>query len=120
MSPSSFIMERLQAWRATHARSAPRVLDLAMGRGRHALPLARAGWRVFGVDQNLEALLDATANARREQITLSVWCADLTSYPLPRNSFDVVLVARYLQRDLFPAIGAALVRGGVVVYETFT
>jgi hypothetical protein len=32
----------------------------------------------------------------------------------------VVVVARYLQRDLFPALGAALTPGGIVLYETFT
>jgi hypothetical protein len=40
--------------------------------------------------------------------------------------FDVVVVTRYLQRDLFPSIRGALkaavagLPGGVVIYETFT
>jgi hypothetical protein len=41
-------------------------------------------------------------------------------FPLPRERFDVVVVTRYLQRDLFGALQAAVVPGGVVLYETFT
>ena len=31
-----------------------------------------------------------------------------------------MVVSRYLQRDLFPALRAACAPGGVVLYETFT
>ena len=51
---------------------------------------------------------------------MSGWCADLTTTPLPRRRFDVVIVTRYLQRDLFPALVGALAPGGVILYETFT
>ena len=40
------------------------------------------------------------------------WCADLTRYPLPRGRFDLVVVCRYLQRDLFPALRDAVAPGG--------
>jgi hypothetical protein len=49
-----------------------------------------------------------------------VWCADLTQHPLPSTRFDLIVVTRYLQRDLFPALRAAVRPGGVVLYETFT
>ena len=91
-----------------------------MGRGRHALPFARAGIRVFGVDSNFRAVVDAIAQAKREGLALRAWCADLSQHPLPIERFDVVLVTRYLQRDLFPAIRRAVAPGGIAVYETFT
>ncbi len=87
-----------------------------MGRGRHAALLAAAGYDVFGVDRSVEALRDARAAAPR----LRAWCADLTTYPLPRAWFDLVIVARYLQRDLFGALQDAVAPGGVIIYETFT
>jgi SAM-dependent methyltransferase len=114
-------MESLQLYAPrgdSFARS--RVLDVAMGRGRHALPIARRGCAVFGVDVSLAALQDAAWQAAREGLLLRGWCADLTQHPLPRAYFDIVLVTRYLQRDLFPAIREAVVPGGIVVYETFT
>lgn len=97
-----------------------RALDLAMGRGRHALPLARAGFRVFGVDIRWEGVCDAMSAAAAEGLAIRGWCADLTQHPLPRARFDLVLVTRYLQRDLFAPIREAVVPGGVVIYETFT
>jgi SAM-dependent methyltransferase len=97
-----------------------RALDIAIGRGRHALPLARAGFRTFGVDVAFERVRDAMTAAAAEHLAVHGWCADLTQHPLPEARFDLVLVTRYLQRDLFPALRAACVPGGVVLYETFT
>ena len=97
-----------------------RALDIAMGGGRHAIPLARAGFRTFGVDVRLDAVRDAAIAATTADVVVRAWCADLTQHPLPRERFELVVVARYLQRDLFPAIRAALVPGGVLLYETFT
>ena len=87
-----------------------------MGRGRHTALLATAGYETFGVDWNIESLLTARASMPR----LRAWCADLADYPLPHAQFDVIVVARYLQRDLFTALREAVVPGGVVIYETFT
>jgi len=122
MSPSPFVMESLGRYAPPrgNSRARTRVFDVAMGRGRHALPIARSGSYVYGVDVNLEALEDAARTAQREGVRLRIWCADLTRHPLPRAYFDVVLVTRYLQRDLFPAIRDAVVPGGIVIYETFT
>jgi len=97
-----------------------RALDIALGRGRHALRLARAGFRTFGVDIAFEPVRDAIAAAAAEHLALHGWCADLTQHPLPSSRFDVIVVTRYLQRNLFPALRGAVCPGGVVLYETFT
>ena len=119
MSPSPFIVE----WTERIARERgerQRALDVAMGRGRHAVPLARAGFKTFGVDVALDAVREAIAAGARHGLRVHGWCGDLTQYPLPRGRFDLVLVSRFLQRDLFPDLRAAVVPGGVVIYETFT
>ncbi len=97
-----------------------RALDVAMGRGRHALVLAEHGYRVFGVDVNLDAVRGAAAQASANGLVVRGWCADLTEFPLPRNRFELVVITRYLQRDLFPSLNDALTPGGVVLFETFT
>lgn len=97
-----------------------RALDVAMGRGRHAIVLAAAGYRVFGVDARLDVVRDAAARAAEAGWPLRAWCTDLTVSPLPSARFDLIVVARYLQRDLFPALIEALTPGGVLLYETFT
>lgn len=117
--PSPFVV----AWvpRIAAAANPPRrALDLAMGRGRHARVLARAGFLTFGVDARPEAVEAAIACARAERLVVHGWCADLTTAQLPSSVFDLVLVVRYLQRDLFPSIRDAVRPGGFVLYETFT
>src|SRR5262249_26265281 len=118
MSPSPFVAEWVA--RLAHASPRGRALDVAMGRGRHALALARAGFRTFGVDIRHDAVSDAMTAAAAEGLTIAGWCGDLTRTPLPRARFDVIVVCRYLQRDLFGAIRDALAPGGAVIYETFT
>ncbi len=117
--PSPFIV----AWAITLApqlRAPRRVLDVAMGRGRHALALAGLGYQVFGVDLNLDAVTTAIGEAERRGLVVRGWCADLRVSPPPRAAFHAVVVARYLQRDLFHALREAVTPGGFVVYETFT
>ena len=81
-------------WSGSRVRAAVicDALDIAMGRGRHALPLARAGFRTFGVDVQLDAVRDAIDAGRREGLRISGWCADLTRPSLPRDRFDLVVV----------------------------
>jgi tellurite methyltransferase len=119
MSPSPFIFEWI-ARCAAGGRGRGRALDVAMGRGRHALLLAHAGFLAFGVDIAFDAVRDAVAAAAAEGVVLHGWCADLTQHPLPAARFDLIVVCRYLQRDLFDALRAACAPGGVVLYETFT
>jgi SAM-dependent methyltransferase len=109
-------IERVAGGRAAGRRA----LDVAMGRGRHALLLAQTGFLTFGVDIKFDAVREAVAAARAGGTAVGGWCADLTQHPLPLSRFDLVIVTRYLQRDLFPALRAACVPGGVVLYETFT
>ena len=99
MSPSPFIVE----WTERIARErggSPCALDVAMGRGRHAVRLARAGFRTFGVDVKLDAVREAIAAGRREGVRVRGWCADLTQHPLPRGRFDLVETFTTAQRAL--------------------
>jgi tellurite methyltransferase len=114
MPPSPFVIQWAERIRL-ELPVPPCALDVAMGRGRHAVALARSGYRVFGVDIRLDALQDARTHA-----AIHAWCADLNIYPLPRARFDLVVVARYLQRDLFDNLGRAVTPGGALLYETFT
>jgi SAM-dependent methyltransferase len=119
MSPSPFVVE----WIARHPPpkdSVSRALDVAMGRGRHAVALARSGYRTFGVDVRFDAVRDAVETAHAAGLVVLGWCADLTHVSLPTARFDLVVVTRYLQRDLFPSLRASLACGGVMLYETFT
>ena len=99
------------------------VVDIACGRGRHALAAARGGIRCLGVDRNGEHLAELRATARGEGLPVWGLRADLElglRPPLRRNAFGAVLVFRYLHRPLLPHLAALLRPGGLLLYETFT
>jgi SAM-dependent methyltransferase len=117
--PSPFVAQWAHASMTRTERRA-RALDVAMGRGRHAVMLAEAGYVVFGVDIRFDAVREAVMRAAGRGRRVHGWCADLTATALPSGAFDLIVVTRYLQRNLFPSLMDALAPGGVLLYETFT
>jgi SAM-dependent methyltransferase len=116
--PSPFVVRALDVLTATAPPPARRVLDLACGRGRHALLLAARGFEVEAVDFALPAL----ATLKREALTrgLAVACmvGDVSTFPLPVARYGLVVVVDFLERRLFPALRAAVAPGGALLYET--
>ncbi len=114
------------AWLIENADLLPRggtVLDVACGRGRHALLMASAGFDVHAVDRDQEAIAFLRDTAGRLGLTLRAETIDLETEPppsLPDATYDAVLVFNYLHRPLFPGLRAALKPGGRIIYETFT
>ena len=99
------------------------VLDVACGRGRHALYLARAGFRVTAVDRDAKALAAVRDSARTLGLDLTTRMLDLETSPPPDLGdavYDAIVVFNYLHRPLFPALTRAVRAGGRLVYETFT
>jgi rhodanese-related sulfurtransferase len=112
-------------WLLAHAGLAPRgarTLDVACGRGRHALFLAGAGFPVRAVDRDPGQIAWLGALAHRLHLPLDAAVVDLESgsADLGTEEWELVLVFDYLHRPLFPAIARALRPGGVLLYETYT
>jgi SAM-dependent methyltransferase len=103
---------------------AGRALDVACGRGRHALPLAERGLAVVAVDRDAAAIAGLREEAARRGLPVDARVLDLEAGgPGPdfgEEGFDLVAVFHYLHRPLFPALVRALAPGGILVYETFT
>jgi SAM-dependent methyltransferase len=93
------------------------AIDLACGAGRHALYLAERGWAVTAVDGSKKAIEIARVRAADRGLEVHTEVADLTapSFTMHPDTFDLVLIAYYLQRDLFAKIKTAIRPGGVVV-----
>jgi SAM-dependent methyltransferase len=67
------------------------ALDLAAGEGRHALWLARRGWRATAVDFSATGLARGQAQPDADRVT---WVtADVTAWSTAPASADLVLVA---------------------------
>jgi rhodanese-related sulfurtransferase len=110
-------------WLLAHARLAPpgaRTLDVACGRGRHALFLAAAGFPVRAVDCDPGPVAWLDALARRLHLPLDAAVVDLedAGADLGTSEWELVLVFNDLHRPLFPALVRALKPGGVLLCET--
>ncbi len=100
-----------------YASIAPRgrALDLACGNGRNALFLARQGFTVDAVDISdvgLSRFLDRVPN-------ILPICMDLDHFDIPEEKYALILNIRYLSRRLFPYIRDGLMRGGILIFETY-
>jgi rhodanese-related sulfurtransferase len=113
------------SWLLANALLAPpggRTLDVACGRGRHALLLAGAGFAVRAVDRDPGQIAWLETLARRLRLPLETAVVDLETGGayLGEAEWDLVLVFNYLHRPLFPALVRALRPGGILLCETYT
>jgi len=96
-----------------------RALDLACGRGRHALELARRGFQVEAWDRNPEALAELSHKAAHEGLEARVREVDCEAPPAA-GPFDLVVVFNYLDRSLPPKLLPIVTQGAYLIYCTFT
>src|SRR5690606_2520983 len=68
------------------------VLDLCCGQGRHALELARRGFRVEGLDRSHYLIQRAKSQARKEALKVKFKEGDVRKLPYPTDSFEVVMI----------------------------
>lgn len=99
-------------------------LDLACGAGRDLIYLAQQGWQMTGVDWSEDSLQRVQQLAVNQNLAITTLLRDLETEanPLPEfssGSFDLICVARYLHRPLFPLLRQLLKPSGIIIYQTF-
>jgi tellurite methyltransferase len=115
--PSSFLREIFAA--GSWPLPGGRALDIATGKGRHAIFLAERGFEVVGIDVSPIALETARRIAQEKSLAIEWQEADLEHIELPKEYYDLVLNFDYLQRSLARQIIDALKPGGWVIFETY-
>ena len=83
--------------RALDLKPGDRVLDLCCGTGRHAVPMAKAGLEVTGLDMSEEYLALARSAARQAGVEVRFVRGDMREIPF-RGEFDAVV-------NMFTAFG---------------
>jgi SAM-dependent methyltransferase len=100
-----------------------RVLDVGCGAGREALGLARAGYRVVGIDLSPTMVAAARDAAHRAGLAVEFRVGSLTDLDEPAGSYDGAYIAAALHHvpgrarrvDALRRVGQALVPGGTVL-----
>ncbi len=68
------------------------ILDLCCGQGRHALEMARRGFKVDGLDRSRYLIQKAKATAKKEGLCVRFREGDARKLPYATDTFDVVMV----------------------------
>ena len=94
-----------------------RALDLASGPGRHAIWLAERGWQVTAVEYSRTAIEILRQRCRDQGLAVNSVIADLElhEFGIPPESYDLIIVCNYLQRDLFASLKAGTRIGGTAI-----
>ncbi|NOT11879.1 MAG: methyltransferase domain-containing protein [Methylococcaceae bacterium] len=96
------------------------ALDLACGLGGNAIFLAQQGLAVTAWDISSIAIEWVLAYAKREGLNINACQHNITRLSLPKCSYNIIAVSRFLDRTLSDAIIDALKPGGLLFYQTFT
>jgi tellurite methyltransferase len=97
-----------------------RALDLACGLGGNGMLLAQQGLHVDAwdiADVPVSALQDI---ALKRQLSIQAELRDVETHPPEPETFDVIVVSYFLQRDIVAEMIDAVKAGGLIYYQTFT
>lgn len=97
-----------------------KALDVACGNGRNSFYLAGIGFDVDAIDISKVVIkwLDGQVDKRKSLVTPR-W-DNLETCELPRETYQVIINFKFLERSIFPKLTEALLPGGLLVFETMT
>ena len=95
-----------------------RVLDVACGKGRHAIAAAARGAEVTALDSDEMRIREAEKAAKKAQFDVDWQITDLQK-DLPTGPFDMVMIFNYLDRSRMSNFLDMVRPGGFLLAETF-
>lgn len=111
-----------------HLGAAPRarLVDVPCGAGRHALALARLGYRVTGIDLSEEAIARAAAAAEAERLPARFVRADMREFAVDEPCDGALCLGNSLgyfgaggMRAFFAKLARSVAIGGRLVLDTY-
>jgi 2-polyprenyl-3-methyl-5-hydroxy-6-metoxy-1,4-benzoquinol methylase len=115
--PSAFLRNVIEgeAWRISRGAA----LDVACGKGRNAIFLARKGFQVAALDISAVALAEGRRRADANGVAIDWRQCDLEDVELGDEEYDLIVKINYLQRSLIPPLKRALKKDGCIICETY-
>ncbi|MDX1654143.1 MAG: class I SAM-dependent methyltransferase [Candidatus Competibacteraceae bacterium] len=95
------------------------ALDIACGLGASSMVLARRGLKTWAWDISTVAIRRLEDAAWEDNLEIQAEVRDVTLTPPDGERFEVILVHRFLERELAAPIINALKPGGLLLYQTF-
>lgn len=126
LAPSDSAIEQFYADMARG--QGDRVLDLACGSGRLAIPLAQAGAKVVGGDLSPRMLQRAQLAAKKRGVEVELVELDMRDFDLKGRQFDTIVVAMnsilHLHsqddfRGFFQSVARHLSHNGKLIFDAF-
>ena len=96
------------------------ALDLACGLGGNALLLAKHGLVTSAWDISETVIAHLDADAKQQGLIIATRVVDIVQNPPATDSFDIIVVSRFLARQLVPFIKEAIRTNGLLFYQTYT
>lgn len=96
------------------------ALDVACGLGGNAVLLAERGLETWAWDIADVAIERLQHLAQQRRLPVHAEWRDVVVRPPAARRFDVIIVSRFLERTLMPALVEALRPDGLLFYQTFT
>ncbi len=97
-----------------------KALVLAAGEGRNAVYLAQQGFQVTAIDLSAKGLEKCQQLAKKKKVRVKTVVADVNSYDLGENQYDLVTNFYFYDSAIFPKVMTALKPGGYFVLQTFS
>jgi len=96
------------------------ALDLACGLGENALILAKQGLTVEAWDISTTGLQKLQEKSASKALSIKTCAQEISVSSFSENSFDVVVISRFLDRSICNAIMESLNPNGLLFYQTYT
>ena len=95
------------------------ALDLACGLGGNALFLARHGMKTCAWDLSPVAITRLKIMAARSNLEIIAEIKDVANTTFPVGQFDVIVITRFLERNLVQPVVDTLKPGGLLYFQAF-
>ena len=111
-SPHRFLADNYQYIPAGSA-----ILDLGMHEGNNSVFMARKGYRVVGVDPNIDSVKKARLLAREFGVRIDTIISSLDYFKIDNRSLDAIICFTETTEELRNKMLSWLKKDGIIIYE---